>query len=655
VTWADQALEPVNVAGAKQETPAAVAPGATMPATAPADATAATAPAPEMAASPQTAPAESQPAEDSKEGKGYPITAFKVNYYKESPNQPALERLLNRPIRLGVANDGYTSPKNAAQAVTVKLGDIGKQGITKIYRSGIETVYGSVVRFFNEQGIIGVFVVVDAKDIDSNDNDIRPADRTTLQLIIVTSRIRHIRTLATTDTKGEDRVNLPQYRRILERSPLKAEGKAEGRMDMLNKNVLDNYVLRLNRQPGRRVDVAISGTDTPGEVNLDYLVSETRPWYAYAQVSNTGTKQTDPWRERFGFVHNQLTGNDDILSIDYLTAAFSESHALVASYELPVFKIDTLRYKIYSTYNQFTASDVGQNLERFNGEEWTVGNELAWNVFQHRELFIDLVGGIRYQDVSTDNETAGTAGEAQYWVPYAGLRLNRATDLATTSGSLTLVSYQTSASNEEIEALGRSKPSKTPAALQFELSQSAYLEPLLDPESFAAGRSTLAHELYLAVRGQYAFDYRLFPQAEDVAGGFYSVRGYPESIVAGDSVVIGTAEYRFHFPRILPIQPDPTKTPFLWDKSFRFSPSQTYGRPDWDLIARAFIDVAEVIANRATAFEDNHTLVGTGVGLELQYKQHFNVRVDWGVALTDVPGEVKEGNNRFHISATLLY
>ena len=179
--------------------------------------------------------------------------------------------------------------------------------------------------------------------------------------------------------------------------------------------------------------------------------------------------------------------------------------------------------------------------------------------------------------------------------------------------------------------------------------------PLLFPQQFVEGKSTLAHELYVGVQGQYAFDYRVFPQAEDVAGGFYTVRGYPESVVAGDSVVVATGEYRFHLPRILPIQSDPSKTPFLWDKSFRFSPSQIYGRPDWDFITRAFVDVGQVDNNRRLSFESNYTLVGTGVGVELQYKQNLNIRVDWGIALQEIPGLVEQGSNRFHISATLLY
>jgi hypothetical protein len=38
--------------------------------------------------------------------------------------------------------------------------------------------------------------------------------------------------------------------------------------------------------------------------------------------------------------------------------------------------------------------------------------------------------------------------------------------------------------------------------------------------------------------------------------------------------------------------------------------------------------------------------------MELQVMQNVNVRVDWGVALTDVPGEVRAGEGRVHVSVT---
>jgi hemolysin activation/secretion protein len=685
-TWADQAIEPVNVGGASSATaPAAAVPNADLPArgngpisSGATDAPSATAPAPETPAAEKPVPAAVPPAtpdvtpateplttapapvspptteaaaadtEPAAQETGYPITGFMVGYYKDIAKEPPLEKLLNTPVRLGISRGGYTSPKEGEKVVTVKLGDVGKQGITKIYRSGIESVYGAVVRFYNEQGIIGVFVVVDAKDIDQNEHDIRPPGRTDLQLVIVLHKVKEVRTVLRKDVADVQRVNLPEHKYVRDRSPLQAG-------DLLNKELLDNYVLRLNRYQGRRIDAAISGTTDPGQVTLDYIVAQMRPWYVYTQVTNTGTKQTDPWRERFGITHTQLTGNDDTLILDYLTAGFDESHAVVGSYELPVFKMETLRYRIYSSYNEFTASDVGQVNQHFVGEEWSVGNELIWTAFQERELFVDLVGGVKYQSVTADNLDTRVHGEGNFTVPYASVRLSRATNLATTMGSLTLVSYNTDASDRNIAGLGRSNPETDPVILQFDASQSAFLEPLLDPEGFAAAKSTLAHEVYFSVRGQYGFGSRLFPQAQEVAGGFYSVRGYPESVVAGDSVVIATAEYRFHLPRALRVQPEPEKTPFLWDKRFRWSPAQVYGRPDWDLIGRAFVDVGQVCSNDKPSFEHNYTLVGTGIGVELQYKQNFNVRVDWGVALNELPDLVSAGSNRFHISATLLY
>ena len=220
-----------------------------------------------------------------------------------------------------------------------------------------------------------------------------------------------------------------------------------------------------------------------------------------------------------------------------------------------------------------------------------------------------------------------------------------------------LIGYTTDASQASINGLGRQDATRNPVVLQYGASQSFFLEPLIEPEKFAAGASTLANELYFSVHGQWAFHDRLFPNAEDVAGGLYTVRGYPESIAAGDSSVIATVEYRFHLPRVFPVQSDPSKTPFLWDKNFRVSPQQTYGHPDWDLILRTFVDAAEVVNSPRQSSEHDASMVGMGVGVELQYKQNFNVRVDWGAAATDIQAceGVEAGSNRFHITSTILY
>ena len=650
--------------------PTAVAPPAA-PAPAPAEPAAATPAVPSAPAAPGapgTSPASSTAVATApvnpnqvlaSDGKDYPITGLKVSYYNPpEPGQPPINDLMDTELKLGVVDGAYVSPRPGVQLVTVKLGDIGKSGPQKIYQSAIGAIFGRIVGYINSRGIIGVFVNTDANDIDTGGNDLRPSDRTTLQVIVVLSTVKQVRTVQIgANSSDAKRVNDASHAFIRNDSPLQPAGTAAGSAskDLLRKDSLDDYVLRLNRYPGRRVDVAVSGTTQPGGVILDYLISENKPWYAYFQASNTGTKETDAWRERFGFTENNLTGHDDILSLDYMTAGFSASHAFIGSYELPFFRYDILRYKVYGSWNEYTASDVGQQKEQFTGNQWTVGNELTGNIYQNRELFVDALGGFRWSGQTTDNITTETNGNATYFEPYIGLRMNRSTDLATTLGSVTLVGYTTKASEANIAALGRSDPTRDPVVLEFDFAQSAYLEPLLDPGEFSSGKSTLANELYFELRGQYAFHDRLFPQIEDVAGGLYSVRGYPESIVAGDSVLLASAEYRLHVPRLFKVQDDPSKTPFLWDKSFRFSPQQAYGKPDWDLILRSFVDAGEVVNSNRQQFEQDASLVGAGVGVELQLKQNFNVRVDWGDALTDIPGEVKAGSSRFHISTTILY
>jgi hemolysin activation/secretion protein len=426
-----------------------------------------------------------------------------------------------------------------------------------------------------------------------------------------------------------------------------AEGAEGGR-----KEVLDEYLLRLDRFAGRRVDVANAGTNKTSELNLDYLVSEHRPWYAFAQVSNTGTSQTGNLRERFGYVNNQLSGRDDLLTLDHMTANFSQSHAIWATYSKPFLDSNQIRMRVLGSWLEYTASDVGQNAAEFTGESWSAGGELVANIFQHRELFLYAVAGAKVQESQTQNAEAGADGFGLFVVPYAGVRLERVTDLATSVGGVTLMGYLSGTDEAKLAGLGRADPARNPMVLQWDFSQSVYLEPLLDAQEFAAGRSTLAHEVYGAVRGQYAFGSRLVPEAQDAAGGMFSVRGYPESVAAGDTVVVGTVEYRFHVPRVWPVQGDPTRTPFLWARSFRWMPERAYGRPDWDLMLRAFVDAAQVNPSQRQAFEQNATLVGTGVGMELQVMQNVNVRVDWGVALTDVPGEVRAGEGRVHVSVT---
>ena len=442
---------------------------------------------------------------------------------------------------------------------------------------------------------------------------------------------------------------------------------------MLNKGLLDEYVFLKNRAPGRRVDLAVTSGAKRGQVAMDYLVSENKPWLVYAQTSNTGTKATNKWRTRFGFISNQLTGNDDVLSVDYTTACLfgPEAQAASLSYEAPVCKMDRLRWRGYGSWARYEATvSTPQAGENFNGYEWRIGGELLWNFYQHRELFVDLIGGAYWWHVYVDNQTLQQTGDGDFFVPYVGLRMERITDLSTTVGQVT-IEHNCEAIGRtparDMEPLGRMPVDGDWFLAKWDLLHSFYLEPLVNPKAWrnvnTPKSSTLAHEIFLHFRGQYAFSgYRLIPQNESTAGGFFSVRGYPESAVAGDTVLLGTAEYKVHIPRLLNIQPDPGKTPLpLVGTPFRWSPQTVYGRPDWDLIVRAFFDVGRTMNTwrRTAQGEENYTLMGTGIGVELQFSRYVNFRVDWGIPLRDLETSTLSvdacGDSRLHFVATFIY
>ncbi len=602
-----------------------------------------------------------------------------LKYSGSGVGLPSIEELHAVTVTLILTPEGLAVPGEGVSGEEFTIGQLCDGSSRRLSIEAVERVCTSVFGVLNQQGLVGVLVAPDPDRVDWQTREVFGDEETELSLYVYVAVVGEIRTVASGDRiKESDRVNSTKHAAIRRRSPIKPESEDPTKA-YISRRQIDDYVLRLNRHPGRRVDVAIAPTASRDKAVLDYLVSENRPLTLYTQLSNTGTEDTDVWRERFGLTHTQLTGHDDILSLDYITAGFSEAHAFIASYDTPVFDSERLRFRLYGNYSSFEASDVGLANEQFSGESWTIGAELVYNLFQtrmpgkaqDRALFIDAFAGARWQSIRVNNEVAEVEGDTDIFVPRVGVRAESRNDVESFGATIATEWSMPNVAGtdpDELERLGRLNVDDDWTALQFDVGYSFFLEPLLnveewrkprvpsprgDAKRFDPGMSTLAHEIALGVRGQWAFDNRLIPNAEQVVGGLYTVRGYPESVVAGDSVIVGTIEYRFHVPRALAIQPEPSH---LFGREFRARPQQQYGRPDWDLVLRAFVDAGHVVNSDREDYEKDESLVGAGLGAELLLFQNASFRVDWGMALDDVDNQnVKAGSNRFHFVFTLLF
>jgi hemolysin activation/secretion protein len=428
-------------------------------------------------------------------------------------------------------------------------------------------------------------------------------------------------------------------------------------------NELDRYVAHLNRHPGRQVDVALAPGPRDGGLTLDYLITESKQPMFYGQISNTGTEQTSRCREQFGFIHHNLTRADDILYVDYITGNFDSVHGISGGYERPVGDWTRLRAKVFGSWREYEAAEVGIAGQEFKGENYSVGGELMWNFFQQGKFFVDAVGGVQHQRVKTENEMSGTKGKSNFLLPYFGFRAEQRTEKSNLSASLLgefNVPCLVDTDDEglmRLDRLGRVNTDRRWLTWRYALSSSFFLEPILDSKWRAPGhRSTLAHELFTSVRGQITMNDRRAPaNYTQTVGGFYTVRGYPESFASGDNTVLGTVEYRYHWPRSL--KPNP-KIGTLFNKDFRWQPEHELGRPDWDLVFRGFFDAGRASKNDKLSFENDLTLISSGLGVELSIRNNMKIRADWGWPLKSADNgedEVEVGGCRVHLSLSFVF
>lgn len=594
-----------------------------------------------------------------------PVSRFVLFYLNEHPDQPSIDEFNDLTVSLEKTERGYERPGRGGVPVQIRVGEVFEGEAPMFSAAAIIRVGEAIVREFNRRGFIGIFVLPDPAEINEAGDDMREG-RTALRLAVITGRIAELRTVgAGGRMKNKERFDHPIHDRIADKSPVQPG-------DLIRQDRLDRYLFRLNRHPGRRVDVATApGGEQPDELALDYLIYEPKPWTLYVQVSNTGTEFTSEWRQRIGFSHNQLTNRDDILRVDYLTSNFESSHTLMLSYDFPLLN-GRLRVKPYGSWQQYAASEVGLADEDFEGETWQLGVEAAYNVVHRRALFIDAVLGVRWENVQVINESIDLRGEDDLFIPYIGARLERFTDRASTSASVTLegnVSGVAGTDSEQLEKMGRPNVDQDWTVVKWDVEHAFFLEPVIfrrawrenlpPPEGRLRARGqTLAHELSLSFRGQQAFGNRLIPAAQTVLGGLYSVRGYEESIAAGDSSVFASVEYRFHVPRALKIDPTPGRR--LFGEPFRFRPAAPYGVTDWDLVLKAFYDVGRVTHTDGIAAigEKDQTLSSVGLGIQFDLKRNVRLRADWGLALQDAESGARRthsGDSRIHFEGTIFY
>lgn len=634
----------------------------------------------------------------------FPVSHLTLRYAQPHPDHPELDALL--PVEVPLARDGdhWTAgdEEGAAAAEPLRF-DATPGEARRLDPDGLVALLAAVVEALHGAGYYGVDVRPAESDIDlATEKDLRATGQTGLSVVVRIGRIGRVRTVAVGDRIRSDwKIDNELHERIRLGSPLQPLGVGEDKSDLLDRDALEDYLHRLNRHSGRRVEAALAPGEEPGEVVLDYRVAEAKPWYVYAQGANTGTARTNLWQQRYGVSHRQLTNRDDVFHFEYMNTGFDDVNAVSARYQAPWFGgerpswmnrrrgdpewydwiprdklpwwgVDRLRWEIDFRWSKAEVGDAATFLNLANdsvrSETFQYGGRFLYEIFQHKNFFIDLWSGLRMRHLDVENTLIDRAGNAILVEPRIGLHAERFSLLSNFQANVSVSGQVNGIDTSNRDNLGRADTAERHAQLNFDASYSAYLEPLLNPDGWLDPEtqltSTLAHEIAFSARGQHTFDdQRVIPQANGSLGGLYSVRGYPQSVAVGDDIYVGSFEYRFHLPRALPVSRKPLAIPLVGD--FRASPQQVYSRPDWDFILRGFVDAGYAIRNSGGLAipEEDQLLVSAGVGAELQILSNIRARIDYAVALEDeeavgnaaTDNRVNAGNSEIHVLFSIVY
>ncbi len=580
----------------------------------------------------------------------YNVSNFVVVYDTAHPEQVPIHKILQVPIELTSGAKGFRAPTAGSETTTVTLADFGSyEKPACLQKSALQAICLTIVRYLNRQGLNGIVVQIAPDEIDADGKDLRPWSRLSLTLVIRLAVVGEMGTIRLDKENIEGERNIDRrLDYILSGSPIQPSLSGNAiEADLFSKDELDEYIYFLNRHPNRRVDARVYSLYDENKVGIDFLIAENKPWRFTFDVTNTGTKETGRWEETIDFVHTQLTGVDDILKMGWTTDSFHSFFTVAASYDRPFLSARRLRWKVFSMFNRYAASELGFRDKAFTGTQGILALSFDQNVYQSKDFFIDLIEGLRYFNIHVHNELNSLQGhgKTQFVSPTFAIQFQQSQPLWriwATAEAQTSPNHFLTSDRSDLEDVGRFNPSKGWTILNANLFTSFY---------FSNPRPV--HEFAFLFQGQYAFSYRLIPQLKFVVGGFNTVRGYPEALNSGDNVALGRAEYLFHLPPLFTAKPHSNTK--LFGKAFRSAPDYTGGRADWDFIVRVFLDAARAVNNhKVPVIEVNTDMIGTGLGAEIVLWQNFMIRTDWGIALHDA-ANTQLGHNAFYFNAMIAY
>lgn len=407
-------------------------------------------------------------------------------------------------------------------------------------------------------------------------------------------------------------------------------------------------VYRINAHPDLAADVDLKpreekkGKYTRRVVDMDFSVEDDLPLHGALELANNGTDVTDEWGASLTLQYLNLSGNDDVITLNVPVSIDLESLTSVSlGYYRPVDWRQGGSIAVFGGYSELQSDSIVDEIG-LEGDGWFTGVQGGYNFIDNDDY--TLVGSLGIShSVVKDNLVLQGQDELDREVSltpvlllanYIANQPDRWGGLTAASLGLTVhASAFPGASDDEDFELQRENAKADYLVVRASASRiQGVFASEKDPDT--------SWTLFTKVDGQVASE-PLIPSEQKGMGGYDTVRGYIEREFLGDDGLNATAELR-----------TPIRTSSVFPKWFNKYDEK---KPAFETLQGVFfLDAGYLSLKDSLAGEESdYTLASVGLGCRVALGSVSQLRADWGFPLEET--EDSDMSGRGHISLQFLF
>ncbi len=410
--------------------------------------------------------------------------------------------------------------------------------------------------------------------------------------------------------KGSRYYSIDQIKRM---APSLAEGKVP------NFNEVQRDLIALNQLADRQITPNLKPGAIPGTIDVELTVKDKLPLHGAVELNHRYSANTTPLRLDISARYDNLWQLGHTIGFGFQIAPERPSDALIYSgyYIARHPSVDWLGLMVQAIRQNSEVSTLGGSNSL--GDGIIVGGRLLFTLPSKTGFFHSASIGMDYKKFEQDL----VLGDSTVSSP---------------------ITYYPVSVNYNATSIGKHYLTELSAGITFSFRGTGETQAVqFDNRRFNADANFYYFRGSLAHTQKLPYDFQLFAEVQGQAtmnplvdseqyslGGLTSVRGYLESVVAGDSAVAGTIEVR-------------TPSVLRWL-------GEEY---EWRFFA--FLDGGVAVLNDALPEQtDQFNLWSYGVGTSLRLWDHLNGELVMGVPqITQAPSNAQEPLFTFRLSAEL--